>query len=144
MQNERKRILQLVENGTISADEAITLFEALSKQKESTQTVMPVSSKTQEDAPKVEQIFEEVPKEDQTRRRTTGFEEIFGRAFSNKDANKKIDEFMSDLKEDLSQFSTRMTSLMNSTFTKIKDFDMEFPFGEKVEFDKIYAFPLMT
>lgn len=29
MQDERKRILQLVENGTISAQEAITLLEKL-------------------------------------------------------------------------------------------------------------------
>ncbi len=35
--DERKRILKLVENGTISAEEAIVLLEALSKQKESTQ-----------------------------------------------------------------------------------------------------------
>ena len=36
--DERKRILKLVEDGTISADEAINLLEALSKQKESAQT----------------------------------------------------------------------------------------------------------
>ena len=51
MQNERKRILQLVENGIISADEAITLLEALSNQQESTQPAMPANQqleKTQE------------------------------------------------------------------------------------------------
>ena len=36
MQEERKRILQLVENGVISAEEAIGLLEKLSLQKEST------------------------------------------------------------------------------------------------------------
>ncbi len=42
-----------------------------------------------------------------------------------------MDEFMNDLKQDLSQFSNRVVGLMNSTFSKIKDFDFEFPFGEK-------------
>lgn len=152
MSNERKRILQLVENGTISADEAITLLEALSKQKESTATVTPPESTPQSsvdtpkvnpvfvETPKKESIFEEAPKKDDTSHKKTSFEDIFGRAFADKDINKKMDEFMSDLKQDLSQFSTRMTSLMNSTFSKIKDFDMEFPFGEKVEFEQSYAF----
>ena len=47
---------------------------------------------------------------------------------------------MNDLKVDLSEFSTRMSGLLKSTFSKIKDFDIEFPFGEKVEFEKNYAF----
>ncbi len=31
-------------------------------------------------------------------------------------------------------------TLMNTTLSKVKDFDVEFPFGEKVEFDKNYVF----
>ena len=49
MQDERKRILQLVENGVISAEEAIVLLEKLSTKKESTsQTSMPTVSQTKE------------------------------------------------------------------------------------------------
>lgn len=48
MQDERKRILQLVENGTITAEEAIGLLEKLSSQKESTPT--PVSTNIGEEA----------------------------------------------------------------------------------------------
>ncbi len=36
MQNERQRILELVEKGTISAQEAITLLEALEQPGKST------------------------------------------------------------------------------------------------------------
>ena len=63
-----------------------------------------------------------MPKKEQ--RKSTGFEDLFGRAF-NQDTNKKIDEFMNDLKVDLSQFSTRMTGLMNTTFSKLKDMDID-------------------
>lgn len=146
MQNERKRILQLVENGVISAEEAIVLLEKLSSQKESTPTpVVPSVNETkQEDVkPAAEDVHDAEPifEEQQKKQKTTGFEDIFGKTFNDKEINKKMDEFMNDLKTDLSQFSTRMAGLMGSTLSKLKDLDIETPFGEKVEFTKTFAFP---
>ncbi|MEG0471889.1 MAG: DUF4097 family beta strand repeat-containing protein [Solibacillus sp.] len=146
MQDERKRILQLVETGVISAEEAIVLLEKLSPQKESTQITenLPVqlTKETQQDevrtAPK--KVYEDEPIFEE-KRKTTGFEDIFGKAFNDKDVNKKMDEFMHDLKQDLSQMGTRMAGLMGATLSKLKDLDIETPFGEKVEFHKTYAFP---
>ncbi|MEO4054220.1 DUF4097 family beta strand repeat-containing protein [Solibacillus sp. CAU 1738] len=140
MQNERQRILQLVENGTISAEEAIMLLEALGKDKP-TESVMPLTPQAEEprEEPKqTSQNFGSAGADQQ--KKTTGFEDLFGKAFNDKEMNKKMNEFMHDLKEDLSQFSNRMANLMNTTFSKVKDFDFQFPFGEKVEFEKTYAF----
>lgn len=134
--DERKRIINLVENGTISADEAIKLLEALSKQKEPTQSTA-LTTEVYEQEAKDEPAFES--QENTTQRKTTGFEDLFGKAF-NKETNKKMDEFLHELRDDLSEFSGRMMNMMNTTFSKIKDFDFEFPFGEKLEFDKTYAF----
>ncbi|MCM3389748.1 DUF4097 family beta strand repeat-containing protein [Ureibacillus chungkukjangi] len=143
MENERKRILKLVENGTISAEEAIVLLEALTKEQNSTQpTIVPLTKSTVEEA-KATQEHSGASQQQTTeekKSKATGFEDIFGKAFNNTDTNKKMDEFMNDLKQDLSQFSERVMGLMNTTFTKIKDFDLEFPFGEKVQFDKTYTF----
>ena len=128
--DERKRILKLVEDGTISADEAINLLEALSKQKESAQTtppstyVEPVQTQGQEQ----QSTYEQQDK----KRKSTGFEDLFSKLGN----NKKMDELL----HDLSEFSGRMMTLMNTTLSKVKDFDVEFPFGEKVEFDKNYVF----
>ena len=120
MQNERERILKLLEDGKITADEAVKLLDVLAKQNESTtQTLLNGTQGQQEE-----------------KRKSTSFEDFFG-----KDTNKKMDEFMNDLKEDLSQFSTRMVGLLNSTFSKVKEFDFDTPFGEKVEFDTVYAYP---
>ena len=135
--DERKRILKLVENGTISAEEAIKLLEALSQQKDPAQNASPTVYEksvqpTTEEEPKF--TFEEEPK-----RKTTGFEDLFSK-LGNKDINKKMDEFMQELRHDLTDFSGRMMTMMNTTLSKMKDFDMEFPFGEKVEFNKTYAF----
>ena len=144
MENERKRILKLVENGTISAEEAIVLLEALTKEQNSTQTtIVPLTKYTEEEAKTAQEQSEASQQQtnfEEKKSKTTGFEDIFGKAFHNKDANIKMDEFMNDLKQDLSQFSERVMGMMNSTFTKIKDFDLEFPFGEKVQFDKTYTF----
>ncbi|MFC7685673.1 DUF4097 family beta strand repeat-containing protein [Ureibacillus sp. GCM10028918] len=139
MENERKRILKLVENGTISAEEAIVLLESLTKEQNSTQhSIVPLTKST--DEAQSNGATQQQTNNEEKKSKTTGFEDIFGKAFNNKEANKKMDEFMNDLKQDLSQFSDRVMGLMNTTFTKIKDFDLEFPFGEKVQFDKNYAF----
>ncbi len=134
MENERKRILSLVENGTITAEEAIVLLEALTKEKGSkeAQTIAPISFEKDSESKASQQTSNES--------KLTGFEDLFGKSFNNKEANKKMDEFFNDLKEDLSHFSHRVVNLMNSTFTKLKDIDLEFPFGEKVQFQKNYAF----
>lgn len=134
MENERKRILSLVENGTITAEEAIVLLEALTKEKGSkeAQTIAPISFEKDSESKASQQTSNES--------KSTGFEDLFGKSFNNKEANKKMDEFFNDLKEDLSHFSHRVVNLMNSTFTKLKDIDLEFPFGEKVQFQKNYAF----
>lgn len=141
MQEQRKRILQLVENGTITADEAIVLLEKLSDKNESTpppvQPVVPLT-KQKEDEP----VFKAEPvDESKEQRKTTGFEDIFGKSFNDKEFNKKMDDFMGDIKKDLSQFSTRMTGIVGAALSKLKDLDIETPFGEKVEFSKTYAYP---
>lgn len=135
--DERKRILKLVENGTISAEEAIELLEALSQQKEPTQSTAPSVYDTQGHSTNNEEpgfTFEE-----EKQRKTTGFEDLFSK-LGNKDVNKKMDELMHELRHDLSEFSGRMMTMVNTTLSKVKDFDLEFPFGEKVEFNKTYAF----
>lgn len=119
MENERKRILKLVEEGKISAEEAIVLLESLSTEKDP-------------DAKNEQQTNTNNQKEENK----NSFENLF----NNKEFNKKVDEFMDDLKRDFSKVSNRLAGFMNTTFTKIKEFDLEFPFGEKVEFQKSYAF----
>ncbi|MGN7116364.1 DUF4097 family beta strand repeat-containing protein [Lysinibacillus odysseyi] len=134
--DERKRILKLVENGTISAEEAIELLEALSQQKEPTQSTAPTMYTTPEQTTNQESPF---TFEEEKKRKTTGFEDLFSK-LGNKDLNRKVDELMQELRHDLSEFGGRMMTMMNTTLSKVKDFDVEFPFGEKVEFNKSYAF----
>lgn len=120
MENERKRILKLVEEGTISAEEAIVLLEALSKEKDP-------------NASTEKQTSNESYQESQSKN-------PFDSLFNSKELNKKMDEFMDELKKDFSKVSNRLAGFMNTTFSKLKEFDLDFPFGEKVEFNKTYSF----
>ncbi|KOY82392.1 DUF4097 family beta strand repeat-containing protein [Lysinibacillus sp. FSL H8-0500] len=121
MQNERQRILELVEKGTISAQEAITLLEALEQPSKSTQNVMnDVSKETQSfSTEKEESLFEEKPK----------------------DGDKKKDDFMKyfqdemqDFRKDLTQIGSLFMDMMNTAVKKVKEFDVASPFGDKIEF----------
>lgn len=120
MQNERQRILELVEKGTISAQEAITLLEALEQPGKSTQHVMnDVSKETQSFSTEKESLFEE----------------------KQKDGDKKKDDFMKyfqdemqDFRKDLTQIGSLFMDMMNTAVKKVKEFDVASPFGDKIEF----------
>ena len=120
MQNERQRILELVEKGTISAQEAITLLEALEQPGKSTQHVMNyVSKETQSFSNEKEPLFEE----------------------KSKDGDKKKDDFMKyfqdemqDFRKDLTQIGSLFMDMMNTAVKKVKEFDVASPFGDKIEF----------
>ncbi|KMN40505.1 MULTISPECIES: DUF4097 family beta strand repeat-containing protein [Lysinibacillus] len=120
MQNERQRILELVEKGTISAQEAIILLEALEQPGKSTQHVMnDVSKETQSFSNEKEPLFEE----------------------KSKDGDKKKDDFMKyfqdemqDFRKDLTQIGSLFMDMMNTAVKKVKEFDVASPFGDKIEF----------
>lgn len=110
MQEERKRILDLVEKGSISAQEALVLLEALGN--ETGNTTGP----------------------------TKQVEQPTHSSHSNKESHTKsstssqADDFMEDIKRDFSQFGDRFMQLMQSAVGKMKSFDFDMPFGEPMEF----------
>lgn len=141
--NERKRILTLVENGTITAEEAIVLLEKLGKTESSVnsnsvelpQVLEPTQYENTNHNTSSSANFDEEKKKS-----TTGFEDIFGKAFNSKDANGKVDDIVNELKKDLTEFGARMSTMLNTTFSKVKGFESDIPFGEKFEFKNNYAF----
>lgn len=146
--NERKRILTLVENGTISAEEAIVLLEKLEKgedhQSNFDQPLADSQNSTVQKHEEVEPIHTEsmnqTTEEFKEKKKTTGFEDFFEKAFNSNETNKKFDDIVNELKKDLSDFGNKMTTIFNSTLSKVKGFEADVPFGEKVEFKNNYAF----
>lgn len=112
MQDERRRILDLVEKGVISATEALDLLEKI--EVETSQQTTPL-----EGVPKIEPVKQveepiidetkEAPKQEQNRDRH--FEE------------KTDKEFIEDLKQDFTQFSSKFMDILTNTFSKVRDID---------------------
>ncbi|MGE7986161.1 DUF4097 family beta strand repeat-containing protein [Lysinibacillus fusiformis] len=118
MQNERQRILELVEKGTISAQEAITLLEALEQSGKSTQNVMDDVSKESQSTDK-ESLFEEKSKDGDKKK---------------EDFMKHFQDEMQDFRKDLTQIGSLFMDMMNTAVKKVKEFDVASPFGDKFEF----------
>ncbi len=109
MQEERKRILDMVENGTITAQEALALLEELGKQA----TIV---------TPQVnEQKFEEKEKEKthQTRQGNT--------------------DFIEELKRDFTMVGDRFMQFMQGTVDKMKDFEFEVKLSDPVTFEEKFV-----
>ena len=140
-ENERKRILTLVENGTITAEEAIVLLEKLGKTEsnvDSNSVELPQTYTTTENMN--EDTTSSSANDEPKKKSTSSFEDIFGKAFNSKEANGKVEDIVNELKKDLTEFGARMSTLFNTTFSKVKGFENDVPFGEKFEFKNNYAF----
>ena len=146
--NERERILKLVENGTISAEDAIVLLEKLSNDQPNGDAVQPLNGSQNSSVhqpEEVEPIFLESKKEtkeqaNEEKKKTISFEDIFGKAFDSKDTNNRFDDIVNEMKKDFSELGTKISTIFNSTVSKIKGFESDVPFGEKIEFNNTYTY----
>jgi len=118
MQEERKRILDSVEKGTISAQEALILLEALGNG-EAKQSASPSTLTRFEPETKSTHSYTE------TDNKKTGFSQA--------------DDFMEDIKKDFTQFGDRFMQFMQSAVGKVKSFDFDMPFGEPIQFHHTFT-----
>ena len=119
MQEERKRILDLVEKGTISAQEALVLLEALGNEK-----ATPSASAYAE------------PKQSDMHRHST---HTSSETHNKKSSSSQAEDFMEDIKRDFTQFSDRLMQFMQTAVGKMKAFDFDMPFGEPNEFHHTFT-----
>lgn len=111
MKDEKKRILELVQNGKLSAEEAIILLEALEKDQSSTEKKVD-EAKTQESSAKAEET---------TQQEETKQEEKTG-------ASSTSESFYSQVE----QMGEKLFEFLQNALNKIKDID--FQFTQSVEF----------
>lgn len=139
MQDERKRILDLVEKGTISAQEALVLLEKL--EQPSTQAVDRQAQDTNitdsQSTTEQSSSYHDAPSDSHTKEDSSdSFTGQQGQSFEKNQSSKIDDTFFEDLKKDFTQFSTKFVDLVNTTFSKIKDFDFDKTFVEPTTFEK--------
>ena len=125
MQDERKRILDLVEKGVISAAEALDLLEKIADEKSGHAT--PPSDIPQASLKQQQTTEKEAPQEQPQHDEPKGDD-----YFDHKHYDEKTDkEFIDDLKQDFTQFSTKFMDILTNTFSKVRDMDIT---GEKRSF----------
>lgn len=111
MQNERKRILTMLENGTISMDEALTLLETMEKKQSATDSG---TSNTEE-----KKTFTEEPQQEDTKDSS--------RKEEGKDSS--MDDFIEDIRKDFVTVGDRFMQFMQTTVERMKGFDFDTPFS---------------
>ncbi|WP_397537263.1 DUF4097 family beta strand repeat-containing protein [Rummeliibacillus pycnus] len=144
MQDERKRILDLVEKGTITAQEAIVLLEKL--EQSSTQSMenqhqdsldnTNTQSKYEQTQSNTKETNQQSQSYSQTNDEQYSWQEQ-GQSSKQYQSSKGIDEtFFEDLKRDFTQFSSKFVDLMNTAVTKVKEFDFDKSFIDPNVFEK--------
>ncbi len=134
MQSKRKRILTMLENGTITTDEALTLLENLSDAKEEGSTVEKQQGQSQlekqQAQPKEEQLAEEISPIE----RQPMFEEGETNSGNARKEEPPVDEFLEDLRKDFTNVGERFMQFMQTAVHKVKKFDFDSPFGQSTTF----------
>ncbi|MER2088938.1 MAG: DUF4097 family beta strand repeat-containing protein [Sporosarcina sp.] len=133
MQNERERILAMLENGTITTEEALTLLETLGQ---TNQAGQPTQANE-----KAQDTF--APVEEETVHRTRPEPERFEKAEPATDHKEQghpsMDEFLEDLRKDFTNVGDRFMQFMQTAVQKVKSFDFDSPFGNAVTFNHTMA-----
>ncbi|WP_203248695.1 DUF4097 family beta strand repeat-containing protein [Sporosarcina beigongshangi] len=125
MQNERQRILAMLENGTITTDEALTLLETLGQSKD--------AAKSGEAEEVTLAKKESVKQEQQTNQQQSTKQEF---EFEQKEEEgPSMDEFLDDLRKDFSNVGERFMQFMQTAVQKVKSFDFDSPFGTAITFN---------
>lgn len=115
MQNTRKRILSMLEDGKISMDEALSLLENLDTE--------------QGTDGEWSQSFEGGGRR---RKRKSHY---------NRKDDSSMDEFFEDLRSEVSNVGERFMNMMQTTVQKVKEFDIETPFGQPIVFTQTITKP---
>lgn len=146
MQSKRKRILTMLENGTITTDEALTLLENLSspqadmeKNIQEPTVDIPQAEEVEAKEPKEESKEEskEEPKEDKgsSEQKSSGSD-------STEKEEQTMDEFLEDLRKDFTTVGDRFMQFMQTAVQKVKGFDFESPFGHSTTFTHTITKPM--
>ncbi len=119
----------MLENGTISMDEALSLLENLSNGPTNTTEGAKVS-----DEPKFEQSVEEftqtVESHTENEQSSSDSRSTFNKSTENQE--KTTEEFLDDIRKEFTYVGDRFMQFMQTAVQKVKDFDS--PFGQSVTF----------
>lgn len=125
MGDERQRVLDMVENGTITAQEAVDLLKAMEDRKEPAGDPFSGQGEYREKQGKSKFSPDEL-----IRKLAKDFSRDFSRDFSK--------DFKRDYSSEFNQFGDKMMRFMQDSLGKLKTVDLESPFGETYTFTQSF------
>ncbi|MFJ7935508.1 DUF4097 family beta strand repeat-containing protein [Sporosarcina sp. NPDC096371] len=132
MQNERKRILAMLENGTITTDEALTLLETLGQTQQKEKPTETVQASEEVTLSKKEPAEQQQQQQQQTDQQQSTEQDFTFEEKSEKEPS--MDDFLDDLRKDFSNVGDRFMQFMQTAVQKVKSFDFDSPFGNGITF----------
>jgi DUF4097 and DUF4098 domain-containing protein YvlB len=155
MQSKRKRILTMLENGTITTDEALTLLENLNGEQTTGQGTTETSQSTTSEASIESQTSSETTEKEATsseqgNEKSSSTQENTqsdesrqsGKSKQSRQSKQSMDDFLEDLRKDFTNVSDRFMQFMQTAVQTVKEFDIESPFGESVLFSHTITKPM--
>jgi DUF4097 and DUF4098 domain-containing protein YvlB len=152
MQSKRKRILTMLENGTITTDEALTLLENLNGEQttgqgttetsQSTTSGASIESQTSSETTEKEATSSEQGNEKSSSTQENTQSDESRQSGKSKQSKQSMDDFLEDLRKDFTNVSDRFMQFMQTAVQTVKEFDIESPFGESVLFSHTITKPM--
>lgn len=114
METNKKKILQMVEEGTINAEEALVLLQNLNK--ETTSTPSPVEAQKQREEQQHQQTEQSAQQEERS----------------------KEEQFFNDVRSEVGEVGAQFMKFFQSAVDQVKQFDMTNPFDAKAKLNRHY------
>lgn len=128
MQEKRKRILTMLENGAISMDEALTLLEQLQQETKGNEQQKATEQQKSDEQTSGELVPYPKKKEEQSSK--SAEEE----SSQSEKESPDLDDFLNDIRKDFTVAGERFMQFMQGAVQKVKEFDMDAPFGKTTKF----------
>ncbi|WP_213423839.1 DUF4097 family beta strand repeat-containing protein [Bhargavaea massiliensis] len=139
MKDEKSRILDMLEQGTISADEALRLLEKFESNREAVKESHPEIREGQTDKrdaePQPAAAGEEADNwqgDFQQDAQPESEEQRSGKQAS-------MDDFLDDVRRDFTTIGNRFMQFMQTAVDRVKTFDLDKPFGEPIVFHETFS-----
>ncbi|MCM3087778.1 DUF4097 family beta strand repeat-containing protein [Bhargavaea ginsengi] len=140
MKDEKSRILDMLEQGTISADEALRLLEKFESNREAVKESHPEINDGQADKPAADpqQAVGGGEEADNWQGDFSQDAQPEGEEHrSGKQAS--MDDFLEDVRRDFTTFGNRFMQFMQTAVDRVKTFDIDKPFGDPVVFHETFT-----
>ena len=152
----------MLENGTITTDEALTLLEKLNGEQttgQETKEISPSSStnfekeatSSEQGSDKSGSTQENGQSGQSSQSEQTGQNDQSDQSEQNSQSNQSkqtgqskqsMDDFLEDLRKDFTNVSDRFMQFMQTAVQTVKEFDIESPFGESILFSHTITMPM--